>query len=142
MVVVLEYTFFEFFPTSNKSLRLTRFRRSYVNRPAIVLINHTIYAAFLLNERCCAVQRGHVPFFCSCLPPMTVHFGNLVLLSTPVAHMLLTPKWVSKRKDVKQLPINISKLTVGIKHSISRRTTFSPNPHLVEEVTCFPSFAP
>ena len=33
--------------------------------------------------------------------------------------------------------MNISKLTVGVKHSTSRRTTFPPNPHLVGEATCF-----
>ena len=130
-----------FFLTSNKSLRLTRFRRSYVNRPAVVLTNHTSCAAFLLDARC-AVQSGHVAFFCSYLSPMVVHLRNLFLLSTPVTRMLLTPRWVGKRKDVKQLSINISKLTVGIKHSISGRTTFSLNPHLVEEATCFPYFAP
>ena len=130
-----------FFLTSNKSLRLTRFRRSYVNRPAVVLTNHTSCAAFLLDARC-AVQSGHVAFFCSYLSSMIVHLRNLFLLSTPVTRMLLTPRWVGKRKDVKQLSINISKLTVGIKHSISCRTTSSPNPHLVEKTTCFLSFAP
>ena len=34
--------------------------------------------------------------------------------------------------------INISKPKDGVKHSISYRTTFSPNPHLVEEVNGFP----
>ena len=34
--------------------------------------------------------------------------------------------------------LNISKLKVGVNHSISRRATFSPNPHFVEEVFCFP----
>ena len=29
-----------------------------------------------------------------------------------------------------------------MKDSISCRTTFSPNPHLVKELTCFPFFAP
>ena len=73
---------------------------------------------------------------------MIVHLCNLFLLSTSVTRMLLTQRWVSKRKNVKRLSINISKLTVGIKHSISSRTTFFPNPHLEEEATCFPSFAP
>ena len=60
---------FNFVPTLNKSLMLTRFRRSYVNRPAVVLTNHTRYPAFLLDVLC-AVQIGHVPLFCSCLKPM------------------------------------------------------------------------
>ena len=70
---------------------------------------------------------------------MIVHLCDLFLLNTPVALMLLT---LMLLKYVKQLSINISKLTVGIKHSISGRTTFSLNPHLVEEATCFPYFAP
>ena len=59
-------------------------------------------------------------FFCSGLSPMIVHLRNLFLLRTPVARMLLTPRWVSRWKDVKQSSINISKLKVGVKHSISR----------------------
>ena len=132
---------FNFVPTPNKFLRLRRFRKSYVNCPDVALTNHTSYTAVLLDVRC-AVQCGDALFFCSCLSPMLVHLRNLFLLSTPVARMLLTPRWVSTRKDVKQLSINISELTVGVKHSISRRTTFSLNPHLVEEETCFPFFAP
>ena len=96
---------FNFVPTPNKFLRLKRFRKSYVNRPDVVLTNHTSYFAFLLDKRC-AVQCGHVPFFCSCLSPVLVHLRNLFLLSTPVARMLLTPRWVSRRKDVKQISIN------------------------------------
>ena len=88
---------FNFVPTPNNSLWLTRFR-IYVNRPAVILTNHTSYAFFLLDMYC-AVQSCHVPVFCSCLSP--VHLRNLFLLSTPVAQMLLTTRWVSKRKDVK-----------------------------------------
>ena len=54
-------------------------------------------------------------------------------LSKRVARMLLTPRWVNRRKGLKS--INVSKPTHGVKHSISRRTTFSPNLHLVEEET-------
>ena len=132
---------FNFVPTPNQFLRLKRFRKSYVNRSDVVLTNHTSCTVFLLNVSC-AVQCGHVPFFFSCLSPMLVHLRNLFLLSTSVARMLLTLRWVSRQKDVKQLSINISKLTVGVKRSISRRTTFSPNPHLVKDRTCFLFFAP
>ena len=38
--------------------------------------------------------------FCGCLFPTIVHLRNLFLLSTPVAQMLLTPRWVSIRKHV------------------------------------------
>ena len=132
---------FNFLPTPNKFLKLKRFRKSYVNRPDVVLTNHTSYTAFLLDVRC-AVECGHVPFYCSCLSPMLVHLCDLFLLSTPVARMLLTSRWVSRRKDVNQLSINISKQTVGVKHSISHRNKFSPTPHLVEQATCFSFFAP
>ena len=72
---------------------------------------------------------------------MIGHLQNLFLLSTPVARMSLTPRWVSRRKNTKQLSINTSKLKVVVKHSI-HRTTFSRNPHLVEGATCFSFFAP
>ena len=36
----------------------------------------------------------------------------------------------------------MSKLKVGVKHSISRKTTSPPNPYLVKEATGFPFFAP
>ena len=40
----------------------------------------------------------------------------------------------------KILSINMSKLTLGVKHYISRRRTFSPNLHIVEGETlkCLP----
>ena len=63
-------------------------------------------------------------FYCSCLFPIIVHLRNLFLLSTLVTRMLLTPRWVSRWKDVKQLSIDISKLKVEVNCSISRRTTF------------------
>ena len=52
---------FKFVATPNKFFSLKRFRKTYVNRPDVVLTNHTSYTAFLLDVRC-AVQRGHVPF--------------------------------------------------------------------------------
>ena len=88
---------FNFVPTPSKCLRLKRFRKSYVNRPDVVLTNHTSYTAFLLDVRC-AVQCGHVPFSCSCWSPLLGHLCNLFLLSAPVAQML-TPRWISRRKD-------------------------------------------
>ena len=42
-----------FVPRPNKSLRFTRYRRSYVKRPAVVLTSHyQSYTAFLLDLRC------------------------------------------------------------------------------------------
>ena len=104
LVVTVELTWllflnmlsFNFVPTLNKSLRFTRFRKSYVYRPAVVLIK-----GILLSYLMCAAQSGNFPFFCSCLFTITVHLCNLFLLSTPVARILLTPRWISRRKDVK-----------------------------------------
>ena len=53
--------------TKQISVRLTRFKWSYVKRPAVVLTSHTSYTVFLLDVRC-AVQRGHVPFFAAVCP--------------------------------------------------------------------------
>ena len=54
-----------------------------------------------------------------------------------VARMLLNAMQVSRQKGVKQLSMNISNPKVAVKHSISLRTTFSPNPHLAEEAMSF-----
>ena len=51
LVVVLECIFFQLFSTQNRSLRFTRFRRSYVNRTAVVL-----------TKRCQSIL-----FFASCV---------------------------------------------------------------------------
>ena len=42
---------FNFLPTPNKFLKLKRFRKSYVNRPDVVLTNDTSYTAFLLEPQ-------------------------------------------------------------------------------------------
>ena len=82
-----------FVSTLNKSLSFTRLRSSYVNRLAVILIKVTLH--FCLMR---AVQSGHIPFFCSCLLQMIVHLCNLLLLNTPFAQVLLTPRWVSGAK--------------------------------------------
>ena len=91
----LNISSFNFVSAPNKSLRFTRFRRSYVNHPAVVPIKFTLLFFCLM----CSVQSGHVPFSCSCLSPMIVHLRTLYL-STPVARMKLTQRWISRRKDV------------------------------------------
>ena len=69
--VVLEYIFFNLVPTSNRSLRFTRFRRSYVSCTDVVLTNHCqSYTVFLLDVRC---SKWPWSFFCSCFFPMIVH---------------------------------------------------------------------
>ena len=66
LVVTLELIWFmslsfNFVPTLRKCLRFTRFRKSYVNHPVVVLTNHCqSYIAFFLM---CTVQSGKVPFF-------------------------------------------------------------------------------
>ena len=74
---------FNFATTLIKSLRLTRFIRSYVNRPAVVLTNHCqSYTAFLLDVRCSKLP-------CSIFLQLFVpNDSAFALLSTPVARML------------------------------------------------------
>ena len=52
------------------------------------------------------------------------------LRGVTIVLMLLTPRCVTKQREVS---INISKVTVGVKQSISRRTTFSPYLYLKEK---------
>ena len=79
----------------------------------------------------CAVQSCHVPFFCSCLFPMIVHLRCW-------AHLL--PEQMGRQTNRCEIVINISNLTVGVKHSIGPRTTFFPNLHSVDEerLECLP----
>ena len=81
MVVVLEYILFDFVPTTKKSLRLTRFRRSYVNCIAVVLTNHCqSYTTLLLVVRCSKRPRS---FFLQLF--VLNDLRNLFLLSTRAA---------------------------------------------------------
>ena len=65
---------FNFVPTPNKSLKLTRFTKSYVNHSAVFLNNRTSYTAFFSR---CAMFKVATFLFCSCLPPMLVDLRNL-----------------------------------------------------------------
>ena len=82
---------FNFAPQPNKPFRLTRFKRSYVNRPAIVLTNHCqSYTSFLLDVRCSKWSSFFLFFsffFCSCLSPIIVRLRKLFLLGTTVARI-------------------------------------------------------
>ena len=72
MVAAIEYTFFQLCSNIEQiSVRLARFRRSYVKRPAIVLTSYTSYTAFLLDVRC-TVQSGHVRFLLLFVPDDSV----------------------------------------------------------------------
>ena len=66
--LLLNIVSFSFVPTPKNLYWAARFRRSYVNRPAVVLTNHTSYTAFLLNEHC-ALQSGHVSFLFAAFVP-------------------------------------------------------------------------
>ena len=123
---------FNFVATPRKSLRFTRFIRSYVNRPAVVLTNYCqIYTAFLLDVRCSKM-------------PCSIFFFALFFAAV-CSQCICVVEHTCCLKDLNsnggretnrcQIVINISNLTVGVKHSIGRRTTFSPNLHLVVEET-------
>ena len=58
-LLFLNTYFFNFVSIPNKSLRFTRFRRSYANHTAVVLTNHSqSYTAFLLDVRCSKWSRS------------------------------------------------------------------------------------
>ena len=66
LFVTLKYTFFQLCSNAEQiSVRLARFRRSYVKHRAVVLTSLTSYIAFLLDVRC-AVQSGRVFFAAVC----------------------------------------------------------------------------
>ena len=65
-LLFLNIFFSNFVPAPNKSLRFTRFRRSYVNCTLVVLTNTVkVTQLFCLI---CAVQSGYVPFFAAVCP--------------------------------------------------------------------------
>ena len=89
---------FNFVITPSKSLRFTRFKRNYINRPALVLSNHCqSYTAFLFDV--CSSKLS-CSIFLKLLVPNDSAFA---LLSTPVARMLWTTRWVGRKTDVKWL---------------------------------------
>ena len=87
---------FKFAPAPRKSLRFTRFRRSYVNHPALVLTNYCqSYTAFFAW---CALFNVATFLFVQLFVPNDRAFA---FLSTPVARMLVTLGWICRRTDVK-----------------------------------------
>ena len=82
-----------FVATPRKFLRFTRFIRSYVNRPVVVLTNHyQSYTAFLLDVRCSK-------FPCSIFLQLFVpSYSAFVLLSTTVTRMLWTPDGLADKQ--------------------------------------------
>ena len=87
---------FNFVAIPRKYLRFTWFIRTYVNHPAVVLTNHCqSYTAFFLDGSCSKLP-------CSIFLQVFVrNDGTFALLSTPVARMLWTPRWVGGQTDVK-----------------------------------------
>ena len=59
LLLFLNILFFNFVSISSKSIRLTGFRRSYINRTVVVLTNHNqSYIDILLNGRCLKCSRS------------------------------------------------------------------------------------
>ena len=95
----LNILFFNFLQTPKQCTPSTFFKyQGNVHRSVVAQTNQCQDALlFLLDVRCPKCSHS---FFCDCLPPTIVHLRNLFLLSTPAAQMLLTPRWVSRRKHV------------------------------------------
>ena len=105
LVVVLEYTFFQLCCNTEKNSV-----KSYVNRLAVVLTNHSqSYTAFLLDV-CCS--KWSCSIFCTWLFPVIVHLRCWAhLLSTPSNVVNCKLGWETNRCEI---VINISNLTVGV----------------------------
>ena len=88
---------FNFAPTQRKSFRFTRFRRTYVNCPVIVLTSHCQSCTVFLLDVCCTKQpRSFL------LKLFVANYGAFTLLSTLVALMLLTSRWADRQRNEKQ----------------------------------------
>ena len=65
----------------------------------------SFYPATQVIQRFCfmsaALFKVTMFLFCICLSSMMVYLHNLFLLKTPLARMLLTPRWASRQKDEK-----------------------------------------
>ena len=82
---------FNFVQTPNKSLRFTRFSRSYIH--SLLSFQATALKVVLLVFSWCVLFKMTTSlFFGGCLPPTKAYLRNLSLFSTPVAWMFLTPK--------------------------------------------------
>ena len=79
-LLLLNILSFNFVQTPNKSLTLRGFRRSSVNRPAVVPNNVKIPLPFLFDVRCLKWPRSFFKFFFSGLSPMIAHLRNIFLL--------------------------------------------------------------
>ena len=88
---------FNYVQTTNKSLRFRKFRRSYTYTSLLSFKPTTMKCRLilLLDAHC---RKRLYSILCCCLPVTIVHLRNLFLLNTLVAQMLLTPRWVSRRK--------------------------------------------
>ena len=101
LIFALEYAFFQLCSSAKQiAVSLARLKTSHVKCTAVLLTSHASYTAFACRVLRCSKWSSFF-FFCSCLSPMIVYLGNLFLLNTPLARMLLTPRWVSRKKDEK-----------------------------------------
>ena len=103
LVVTVELTWllflnmipFNFVQTPNKSLRFTRFRKSYVYRLAVVLIKVTLLSCFM-----CTAQSGNFHFFAA----ICSQWLCICVIYFCWAHLSLefcwTLRWISRLKDV------------------------------------------
>ena len=90
-----------------------------------------------------AVQSGHVFFFfLQPLVPNDSAFLYTIFVKHTCCSNIVNSK-VGKQTKSRDIFIHkYIKTKVGFKHSISHKSTFSPNPHLVKEPICFPFFEP
>ena len=98
LVVTVELIWLLFLNMPNKSLRFRKFRRSNVRHSVVIQTNNCQSCAAFFEWR--ALSKVSKFLFLGYLSPTIMHLDNLFLLSTPVAQMLLTPRWVSRRKRV------------------------------------------
>ena len=99
LMFFLNIVAFNFVQAQNKSLRFRRLRKAMYNTMWSFQQTTAKFAPhFWLNG---SWSKQPHSFFCDCLSQVIMHLRNVFLLSTPVASKLLTPRWVSRRKDVK-----------------------------------------
>ena len=83
----------------------------------------------------CTIQSGHVPF----LAAIFSQWQCICIVEHTCCSNVANSK-LGRQTNRCERVINIANLTLGVKHSIGHRTTFSPNLHSIEEETleCLP----
>ena len=107
LLLFLHILSFNFVTTPRKSLRFTRFIRSYVNRPAVVLTNHCqSYTAFLLDVRCSKLR---FPYFAA----VSSQWQCICVVEHTCYSNVVNSK-VGREASKCEIVINISNLTAGV----------------------------